>query len=332
MEIRNPKYYDRFSCIAARCPDSCCKEWSVDVDEATAAFYRSLPGSLGDRLRQVLQDTDNGSQITIVDGRCPMWRQDGLCRIHAELGHQALCKVCREFPRLRHDYGAFVELDLELSCPEAARLILTSPEQSTVTQTLPGVEDPEYDTWAMDILLRSRSRFLAFLSDTSLSFPQILSVLLFYAHEVQEELDGGVPAVLAPEGCLVDAASFAQEGNAKALQDFFLGLEILTPQWQTRLEAPSGIPQWDIRHHALLRYFLRRYWLQAVADYDILCRAKFAIAACLLIGYLGGDLLETAQLFSKEIENDPENVDAILDGAYTAPALTDIHLLSLLNQ
>ena len=47
-----------------------------------------------------------------------MWRQDGLCRIQAELGHEALCKTCREFPRLRHDYGSFVELGLELH-PEA---------------------------------------------------------------------------------------------------------------------------------------------------------------------------------------------------------------------
>ena len=28
--------------------------------------------------------------------------------IQAELGEQALCKTCREFPRLTHDYGGFV--------------------------------------------------------------------------------------------------------------------------------------------------------------------------------------------------------------------------------
>ena len=55
------------------------------------------------------------------------------------------------------------------------------------------------------------------------------------------------------------------------------------------------------------------------------------ITACLLIRVLGGDLTETAQLFSKEIENDPDNIEALLDGAYTAPALTDLNLLSLLN-
>ena len=125
MKILTPSYYPAFRCIASACPDSCCKEWAVDVDDTAAAFYRSLEGPLGDRLRQVMEDTEDGTVMTIENGRCPMWRQDGLCRIQAELGHDALCQVCQQFPRLRHDFGNFVELGLELSCPEAARLILS---------------------------------------------------------------------------------------------------------------------------------------------------------------------------------------------------------------
>jgi hypothetical protein len=67
-----------------------------------------------------------------------------------------------------------------------------------------------------------------------------------------------------------------------------------------------------------------------VEDYDLLCRVKFIIVACLLISGLDGDFIQVAQLFSKEIENDPDNVDAVLDGAYTYPAFADIALLSLL--
>ena len=55
MTITKPAYYDTFRCIAAACPDSCCKEWAVQVDDTSAAYYRSLPGLLGDRLRQVLK-------------------------------------------------------------------------------------------------------------------------------------------------------------------------------------------------------------------------------------------------------------------------------------
>jgi hypothetical protein len=57
---------------------------------------------------------------------------------------------------------------------------------------------------------------------------------------------------------------------------------------------------------------------------------KFILISCLLVAQLGGDLVSTAQLFSKEIENSAQNVDAILDAAYTHPAFTDDKLLGML--
>ena len=33
MELFTPQYYTHFRCIASACPDSCCKEWEVDVDD-----------------------------------------------------------------------------------------------------------------------------------------------------------------------------------------------------------------------------------------------------------------------------------------------------------
>ena len=120
--------YKQFRCIAQACPDSCCQGWEVDVDEAAAAYYRTLPGALGDRLRQVLKTEDGATYMALENSRCPMWRQDGLCRIQAELEHDALCQVCREYPRLHMDYGDFSEYGLELSCPEAAKLPLPGRE------------------------------------------------------------------------------------------------------------------------------------------------------------------------------------------------------------
>ena len=36
MKITKPDYYDRFRCLAGGCPDSCCKEWEVQVDADSA--------------------------------------------------------------------------------------------------------------------------------------------------------------------------------------------------------------------------------------------------------------------------------------------------------
>lgn len=345
MYISKPEYFDRFRCIASACPDSCCKEWAVQVDEASADFYRSLPGALGDRLRDVLCDEDDETVMTIIDGRCPMWREDGLCRIQAELGEQALCKTCREFPRLTHDYGDFVELGLELSCPEAARFILDAApcNLELAPQVFPSVstpvcgpvrndivaEEPEYDTQAMAVLKATQEKMLEILSDNTRPVGETLALGLLYGYQAQSELDGGEEQPFDPDGALEEIRHLARPGDLQAMTDFFLTLELLTPEWETMLREPRP-GRWEPRHLALARYLVQRYWLQAVSDYDLYSRVKFIILACLLVRHLGGDLLRTAQLFSKEIENDVDNVEAILDAAYSHPAFTDDKLLGLL--
>ena len=122
---------------------------------------------------------------------------------------------------------------------------------------------------------------------------------------------------------------FLKGGSHREMADFFLTLEVLTPEWMQLLRTPSPAP-WSDHHRALAGYLVQRYWLQAVSDYDLYCRVKFIVIACILTKDLGGDIYRTAQLFSKEIENNIDNVEAILDAAYTHPAFTDNKILGLL--
>lgn len=329
MQIIKPDYYDAFRCLASACPDSCCKEWAVQVDDETAARYRELTGDLGEHLRRVMTVEDGDTILALTpDKRCPMWRDDRLCRIQAQLGENYLCRTCQQFPRLRHDYGSFIELGLELSCPEAARLILAGNSQTIILET-PDSDDPEYDTAAMSVLLRSRAEIISFLEDSVFPVGDALAVLLLYGYAVQDELDGGERAVLNPATLLKEAKSLATSGNLQEILEFYKDLEILTPQWHKRLDCICETP-WQPQFRALAVYFISRYWLQAVSDYDLISRVKLTVVSCLVIKALGGNLTETAQLYSKEIENNADNIDAILDGAYSSPALTDIGLLGLL--
>lgn len=330
MKIIKPSYFDTFRCIAGQCPDSCCKEWDVLVDEDKAAFYRALPGNLGDRLRQVLKDEDGEVYMTIENRRCPMWRDDGLCRIQAELGEAALCKTCRDFPRLTHDYGDFVEYGLELSCPEAARIILNTPVPIFVTQEVSGGEAPEYDAADMEILLRTRETARKILSDPRHTTNESLALLLLYAYRAQTELNGIETAADENETAMLEhAKTFARDCDFVDILNFFKGLEILTPEWAAHLEAPSPT-DWEFRHLTLARYFVDRYWLQAISDFDLISRVKLALISCLMVKFLGGDLIEIAQLYSKEIENSIENVEAILDATYDEPFFSDVCLWGLL--
>ena len=329
MKIITTDYYRRFQCIAAQCSDSCCKEWTVDVDADSARFYRGLEGPLGDRLRHVLQDTPDGTHMIIENCRCPMWRQDGLCEIQAQLGHGALCVTCREFPRLRHDYGDFVELDLELSCPEAARMMFAGPPLLQVAEQ-PGGDASAYDEQTMTILRRSRETVSALLSQEQIPLAQGLAIMLLYAHQVQGEIDGADPLPFDAQECLEAAARYAGCGQLQPLADFFSRLEILTEPWRQALASTTSARCVSDKLRPLALYCVRRYWLQAISDLDLICRAKFAVAACALLSAMDGDPCRVSQLFSKEIENDPDNVDAIFDAAYTHEAFTDANLLGLL--
>lgn len=323
--LRKPVYYDQFVCLGGTCPDSCCQMWDIEVDEESALRYLSLPGALGDRLRKVLVKEEGSYTLYQEAGRCPMWRPDGLCQIQKELGEEALCHVCSQFPRLKHEYEGLTELGLELSCPEAARLILADREG-----LLTDAGEAAWEDEALQLLNCSRREAFRLLSDDRYPVAERLAQLLLFAYGVQEALDGGEAQDFDSEKASESARAFAKDGDLQAVLDFFADLEILTEQWKLRLERGPSPTAWREAHAALARYFVLRYWLQAASDLDLVSRVKFTLISCLVIRALGGDLRETAQLYSKEIENDIDNVDALLDGAYTERCFRDTALLDLL--
>lgn len=329
MNLYYPSYYKQFRCIAGSCPDSCCHEWQVQVDDAVAKQYLALSGELGEALRAALVEEECGYVMRNVDERCPMWRQDGLCRIQAELGEEALCDVCRDFPRLRQDYGAFVELGLEMSCPEAARVMLTTDDWTLEKETHSGGEAPDYDPEIMEILRRSRGYALALLTMQGYTVPERLAILLMYGYQIQGEIDGAGDAPFDPELALEEAKGFAGAGDFGSVLDFYDGLEVLTSRWKELLLNPPESGTWDEMLCKLAAYGVYRYWYQAVSDWDLAARVKLVLLHCIVTRYFGGEL-EMIQLYSKEIENNIDNVEAVLDGAYSQPALTDANLLGLL--
>ena len=329
MKLRYPSYYEAFSCIAGDCPDSCCHEWEVQVDAAAAARYRAMEGPLGDALREHLYDEDGETYLRNVDNRCPMWREDGLCRIQAQEGHEALCTVCQQFPRLRHDYGDLLELGLELSCPEAARIILESP-LSWVEKEIEGGEEPEYDPEIFSILAESRPVALALLENDAYTVPERLRLLLMYGYHVQAAIDGAELSEFDPDAALREAAQFAGPGDMELLREYYRSLDLLTGRWGEALDR-LGAPDWDEGLCRIAQYGVCRHWFQAVSDWDLCCRVKMLLSGCALMARLPGALRSKAQLWSKEIENSAQNLDRLLDDAYSQAALTDANLLGLLG-
>ena len=40
--IIKPDFYDKFECIAGECDFTCCKEWKIAVDDATASKWKNM--------------------------------------------------------------------------------------------------------------------------------------------------------------------------------------------------------------------------------------------------------------------------------------------------
>lgn len=121
-----PHYYDEFSCIADQCPDTCCAGWQIMIDEESLIKYSRVKGGFGNRLMQSI-DWEEGAFLRF-GGRCSCLNDDNLCDLYEELGADSLCETCRRYPRHMEEYEGVREYSLSLSCPEAARMILTCEE------------------------------------------------------------------------------------------------------------------------------------------------------------------------------------------------------------
>lgn len=335
MEQIFPSYARAFHCLAGACPDTCCQQWEVTLDAETAARYLRLPGALGDALRAAIRSEDGEIWLENHKGRCPMLRPDGLCRIQATLGEDALCQVCQEYPRITQDYGSFVELCLEMSCPEAARLILETPDWTLERRTLPIAGDlPDYDTDCMHLLQAARPRAFSLLRDTRYSVQERLALLLCYGQFVQQQIDASpLPATdFDPAHALQQARRLPPSGDCGALFSCYRSLELLCADWGALLEVGPQPPRWTEALCRYAAYGVYRYFYQAVSDYDLLGRICMLVSGCILTAHLNSGLTHAVllQRYAKEIENNADNVDALLDAVHVPSPLNPARLLSLL--
>jgi len=171
MKLYAPAYYKDFSCIADRCRHSCCIGWEIDVDDDTLQYYQTLDGDYASAIRDSIDTTDTPHFALAAHDRCPHLDEHGLCRIIKTYGHNALCEICREHPRIYHDTPHGKEVGLGLCCEEACRIVLGSDDFAKMIE----IEqlDGESDSDAYDATL-PRAEIYALLGDTSLPYSEKL--------------------------------------------------------------------------------------------------------------------------------------------------------------
>lgn len=133
--VRQPRCFDHFRCTGAACEDTCCKGWGVPVDRNTWEKYQGLHDFkiAGKSLSNLVEINPASSssidyaKMRIEETGCPALNE-GLCSIQQALGEPYIPDLCSTYPRVLNRAGETVEKSLHLSCPEAARLVLSGPE------------------------------------------------------------------------------------------------------------------------------------------------------------------------------------------------------------
>lgn len=190
MQVTFPSYYKQFSCIAGACPDTCCAGWQIMIDDKSMKKYRRFRGTFRNRL---LNDVDwEAHAFRQYDYRCAFLNEENLCDMYTETGPKMLCDTCRRYPRHIEEYEGMREISLSLSCPEAARIILSQEapvqfrrfERATKEETY-----EDFDYFLFSALMDTRDYLLTVLQNRSVPVRFRLLKLLVCGHDFQLAID-----------------------------------------------------------------------------------------------------------------------------------------------
>lgn len=305
-----PTYYKNFKCIANECPDSCCKDWDVVVDEESESFYNSVNTEFGEKIRSLTVTDNDGDRIFVSqNGKCPFWNKEMLCDIYINLGEEHLCETCKNFPRITQDYTEFVEHTISLACPEGARLILETEYDYNEFDNF------KYDGDNDDLSFLIEARYITaqIFKNRIKSFAQRLIEALEYNKKVQNRLEKYSEA----EG----------ENNLQYIFELHQKLEIMGDEWREILESVGNNKpdeNHDIEFERLALYYIYRYYLNAIDSFDVLSTIKRIACAYLVLSRcnLVDSCTRLMQLYSKEVEHSYENSEMLESEFVFAPQLS----------
>lgn len=294
--------------------------------------------------------------------RCAMLNDNNLCDLYTALGEEALCEVCTEYPRFSLVYGQVEQKALSLSCEEVGRILFgrTEPEQ-LIDIELPGdCEDDEEDPQYVAFMEWVQKEAVAILQNRELSITERTREFLAWCDRVQTIInysqakdDLSILEAWKNQDADREIREWEQkniEGKEKparnlSYEDFcdrfeiFLDMEELDEEWSNTKAEFEQIYHEDtyerlllaylnskdyseLGYEHLLVYFVYRYLMNAVYDYDILSYAKMIVVATLVVRDMdaarfqrnGGsftmfDRIDVARIFSKEVEHSEGNAE-----------------------
>lgn len=186
MKYRMPDYYKNFKCIADKCPMTCCEGWAIVIDDKSLEKYVDCSNS-----RYICKHIDQNEKIFLQNGsRCSFLNRSNLCDLYNNVGEDYLCKTCRRYPRHFENYGSLIEAALSMSCPEAAKLILSKNNHNKYRirdNSYIVRKDKEVDNELLETLLFVRKTVFKIMKQND-SFEHKMIDILWLSEGVQKKL------------------------------------------------------------------------------------------------------------------------------------------------
>lgn len=176
VSILRTNVLSEFTCLGEHCEDTCCQNWSMQVDDATLERYRREVPELMEAVEQS-QDAPWIMKKDPATGFC-VKLEGGLCGIHKQYGDKFLGDACYFYPRATRKLGERVLMTATMSCPEIVRRALLEGRPGSMgeveAERLPQVlKDYLPEGMAVEDALAVHQAFLDAAEDTTLDAESI---------------------------------------------------------------------------------------------------------------------------------------------------------------
>ena len=340
MKHLAPDCFRAFVCAMGGCPDSCCRAgWEIVIDQETRKLYEALPGPDGDSVRAAVIDGEE-NLLRETNGVCVLLEPDGLCFCQKHFGHEALCRVCREYPRYHREFGNLTEHGISLSCPTAFALATAKAPTLEAWEDDAPIVPNELDPERYLTLRAGRDLALRLLLDENRTLSDRIRLVLSLSKRIQDGMDGWtrtgktacrrLSSPIGQKAALREGRirSYLREERAMLvhLARYYRTLEILNPGWRAALsrfldladELPAdwASPDQPEVYARYLWFSLYKYWLDAADDGILLPRVRRSLSMTLL-GLAMDRMIpgerSWLQRISREIEHCEDNLTGLAE-------------------
>jgi len=339
--------FDKFQCIANKCPMSCCHGWQIVIDDESLERYKTEDNSMKERLSKSIDWEEECFYQN--NGRCVMLNDQELCDLQLTLGEKALCTTCQRYPRHIEEFEDVREWSLSLSCPEAARIILENDEKLSFIKTEDDQIDDfeDFDFLFYTKLVDAREIIFHIIQNREIDFYDKAKFILDFTEKMQLFLDegdfGSIDELIENNQKKIKSKDFYKEMKSASynspichntsdifdLAEFGIlyELEKLNPEWEALLDKTkerfvyklSLNQKQEIQAEQLLMFFVYTYFCGAVYDNMIYAKALFAFSCVYWIfqienGNFSGEedsIIKASYLFAREIEHSDDNLNAL---------------------